>query len=212
MAKKAIPKRLPWEDCWREPVLEELLEPLSDQHSKPFRTLLDKVRAFEGVKESIADHGVSWHWTIVFTLPAVAKRKDGMHQFAYMVPNPNGPLICIPMTTDMISALPMRRLNRYIRDGVRVAKCAVDIHWCQWTPSALTEVEYLTDLLKRKHRMLTEKPAAPAPPAPPPAPAPQPPKAAPQAGKPKAKSAAAKAPAPRKKAPAKKAAAARPKR
>jgi hypothetical protein len=48
----------------------------------------------------------------------------------------------------------MRRLNRYIRDSIRLAKRAVDLYWATWTPTAMTEVEHLVDLVKRKRKAL----------------------------------------------------------
>jgi hypothetical protein len=71
-------------------------------------------------------------------------------------------VICIPLRPETVEKLPLKRLNRYIRDGIRLAKRAVDIYWAVWTPSAVTETEHLMDLIKRRHKLIMARQAAPA--------------------------------------------------
>ena len=77
-----------------------------------------------------------------------------MDVMAYFVPNPQTPIFCIPMRQELIAQLPLKRLNRYIREGIRSSKCAVELHWAMWVPTASTEADHLTDLFKRKHKIL----------------------------------------------------------
>lgn len=154
MAKKSYQAPLPWEDRWNQPDLETLLKPIRDPQIKPFRELMQRLADTEGVAMQLQWQGISWKWSFVYRSEEGAAKHPGLEQFAYLVPRPAGVIVCIPLTTEFIQALPFRRLNRYIRDGVRVAKCAVDIHWAQWTPMAMTEVEHLHDLIKRKSRFI----------------------------------------------------------
>lgn len=158
MAKtKTFQPLMPWEDRWQQPNVESLLKPIKDPQIKPFRALMERLEAFEHVHHDLQWQGLSWKWTFVYN-HGIAESQDkhaGLKQFAYLVPRPGSVMICVPLTTEFIYALPMRRLNRYIRDGIRVAKCAVNIHWATWTPMAMTEVEHLHDLLKRKDRFIT---------------------------------------------------------
>jgi hypothetical protein len=71
----------------------------------------------------------------------------------YLVPRLEGPLVCVPLSEQTIADLPFARLARFIKDGIRVAKCAVTIHWATWTPNNQTEVGLLMDLLKRCHKL-----------------------------------------------------------
>ena len=75
--------------------------------------------------------------------------RRGAEKLAFLVPNPEQPVLWVPLTQEIIDQLPIRRLNRYIREGIREAQCAVETHWCKWVPSALTEADYLTDLSRR---------------------------------------------------------------
>ena len=153
MPAKAEPTRPAWEDRWNPPTFEQLMSAQKEQHKNLLNTLLQRVDDFEGVESSIIWYGSAWKWTIEYAL--VTPDGPTPEPMAYFVPDPESPIFCVPMREELIAQLPMKRLNRFIRDGIRGAKCAVEIHWAKWSPSAMTEVEHLTDLIKRKHKILT---------------------------------------------------------
>ena len=146
----------PWEDRWVQPEVAQLLDPLDEQRRKIVDILIEKINEYPGVHQSLIWHGTAWRWTLEFSL----YDEDGklIETLAYLVPNPESPVLCMPMKAQMMNKLPIKRLNRYIRDGIRVAKRAVDIYWAVWTPTAVTETEHLMDLIKRRHKiLLTER-------------------------------------------------------
>ncbi|MEM8737075.1 MAG: hypothetical protein AAGG38_01165 [Planctomycetota bacterium] len=152
-AKAAEPTRSAWEDQWNPPTVEALMAELKEQHIALLTTLLERLEAYEGVEKSLVWHGDAWKWTLEYSLQTPGgPARDPM---AYFVPDPESPVFCLPLREEFILQLPMKRLNRYIREGINSAKCAVEIHWARWSPSAMTEVEHLTDLIKRKHKFLT---------------------------------------------------------
>ncbi len=142
----------PWEDRWVQPELAQLLNPLDEQRRKIVDILIEKINEFPGVHQGLIWHGAAWRWTLEFSL----YDEDGklLETLAYLVPNPETPVLCVPMKSQMVEKLPIKRLNRYIRDGIRVAKRAMDTHWAVWTPTAVTETEHLMDLIKRRHKIL----------------------------------------------------------
>ena len=148
----------PWEDRWTTPTLEQLLEPVDENRRKVIDALIERINAYEGMEQALVWHGTSWRWSLQITLTSAR----GTAPFAYIVPNPEAPVICLPLTQATVDRLPIKRLNRFIREGIRSAKCAVDTHWAKWTPSAGTEVEHLMDLVKRLHKLYNavEKDAA----------------------------------------------------
>lgn len=153
MSAATASSRLPWEDRWVEPTLEQLLEPIEPQRRDFIKALMEQTLAFPGVKRSLVWHGTAWKWTIEFNVHSDEHESEGI--LAYVVPVPAEPIFCIPLTEQEIDKLPIKRLNKYIREGIHVAKRGVKYHWAVWTPTAGTEVEYLTDLVKRKHKFLT---------------------------------------------------------
>lgn len=139
----------PWEDRWSAPTLEQLLKPVDENRHKQITALIERISAYEGIAHELVWHGNSWRWTLQITLETELNKLP----FAYIVPVPEAPILCFPMSDETVNRLPLKRLNRYIRDGIRGAKCAVDTHWAKWTPSAGTEVEHLMDLVKRLHKI-----------------------------------------------------------
>lgn len=142
----------PWDDRWAQPELEQLLAPMDEQRRKVVDILISQIGAYPGVHQTLIWHGTAWRWTLQLSLYA----EDGklIDTLAYLVPNPESPVLCVPMKPDALDKLPLKRLNRYIRDGIRVAKHAQDIYWAVWTPTAVTETEHLMDLIKRRHKTL----------------------------------------------------------
>ena len=134
-----------------------MLDEFEAHPQKILATLIERIEGYEGVSKQLLWHGESWKWCWQFDLELANGQTTNM---AYLVPNPEMPLLCITLSDALVDQLPMRRLNRYIRDGIRnaKAKCAVEVHWSTWVPTAMTEAEQLLDLVKRKYKLLTTSP------------------------------------------------------
>ena len=147
-------KCLPWQDRWCQPTLDQLFEPLEEVHRKILTDMLDRIEKYDDMRSSLVWRGVSWHWTIEYTLHDPDGNK--LETFCYVVPNNAVPRVCIPLSNEVLHRLPFRRLHRFVRNGIRSAKRAVAINWAIWELNAPFEVEILMDLIKRKHKMLLE--------------------------------------------------------
>lgn len=152
MSRASVQPLLPWQDRWNIPSAEVLLKPYNELSTKLAETIMEQVLELGDVERTIVWHGDSWHWTFQFDL-ITEQVEQGL---CYLVPNPESFIVAVPMHRDLIAKLPMRRLNRYIRDAVRSSKCAVDLHWAMWRPSLKSEGEHLLDLIKRKKKLLLE--------------------------------------------------------
>lgn len=156
MSDATVPST-PWADRWNQPDRDTLMNNLNEPASILIPKLLANTHEnVEGLEENLVWHGTSWRWTLEYTAPSTMGDKDRELLF-YFVPNPEEPLICVPLMPEQLEHLPIRRLNRYIRDGIRGAKWAVDVRWGKWICTANTELEHLTDLLKRKGKILIEE-------------------------------------------------------
>ena len=148
------PDRMPWDDRWTTPTLEQLLEPFEESGKrKILDTLIANFASFDGVQQNLIWYGSAWKWTLEFTLAAEGRRP--VTPMAYLVLNPVQATVSIPLTDEVLTQIPIKRLNKYVRENIRSAKRAVELHWALWCPTASTEVDYLTDLFKRKHKILT---------------------------------------------------------
>ncbi len=153
-----------WTNRWAPPTDEQLLSNLTGNTENHVRNLIQRVEdAAPGIERKVIWHGMSWRWTIQFTSPSMLgfndasdqEEEEGRDLLYTIVPNPLEVLVVIPLRPEHLEHLPIRRLNRYIRDGIRNAKWAVDLRWVKWIPTANTEVEHLLDLLKRKAKIGT---------------------------------------------------------
>lgn len=158
MSKTTYKPRLPWQDRWNEPTLDDLLKEIKETHRKPLDNIMAGIESYEGITRRIIWTGQAWQWTIEYTLEGCHETGgENPNAMVYIVPNPEAPIVAIPLRNEQIEQIPLRRLNRFIRDQIRSAKRPVDIHWCKWTPTAQTEVEHIMDLYKRKWKILTGK-------------------------------------------------------
>lgn len=155
MSETTIAVNTVWSDRWAPPTADDLMAALVEPASLVIPKLL--AAAYDNVadlQQEVIWHGSSWRWTLQFTAPCTLPGCDERDILFYFVPNPNEPLICMPLRPEHLQFMPIRRLNRYVRDGIRSAKWAVDVRWGKWTPTANTEIEHLGDLIKRKGKIL----------------------------------------------------------
>jgi len=141
-----------WENEFREPSLDELRGMFNENEVRLFDSCLEGAEALGGVTGRISWEGVPWRWCVRFEHP-----EAGEQPFAYLAPSPEGPELCVPLTSECVDSIPLRRLKRYGRDAIVKAKKVGSTRWPSWTISAKTELEELLDILKRKHRFLTAK-------------------------------------------------------
>ena len=108
--------------------------------------------------------GPSWRWTVQILLgdgktekAAKSNGKDRDQILAYVVPGTEGLTICVPLKEPAIRSLPKKRLTKYIREGVRLAKCSVAIRWATWKPVTDSDVHQIIDLIKRNYNFRVGK-------------------------------------------------------
>lgn len=154
MTTTVVTKRLPWQDRWNQPSMDELMEPINPQHRRALRTLADRVDDHDHVEQHLEWYGPGWHWTIQFDL----KDPNGkqVETLCYLVPRQEAPEVCVPLASTTLERLPLHRLHKFVRNGVRGAKRSVAYHWATWDLTASSEVDQLMDLIKRKHKIVLE--------------------------------------------------------
>lgn len=147
---------IPWQNRWKEPSLDDLLSALKAHHRRVFEKLGEHLETLEPLQRTITWYGTGWHWTIEYRMVTGKGKATVAQPLCYLVPKVESPLICVPLSEQVLEQLPMRRLSKFVRDGIKIAKCAVAIHWATWTPNNQSESEQLFDLIRRKHKILQE--------------------------------------------------------
>lgn len=160
----------PWFDHWNTPTAEQLLKDVKETHATVLPTLREQLRQLPGVEERVVWMGDAWKWSFEYILPGHhVSGPESPDAFCYLVPVPSSenpsaipdsPLLVMPIADAFIDFVPFRRLNRYVRDGIKSGKLAVDLIWITWTPGPGPELEHLLDILRRKHRFLLAPPSA----------------------------------------------------
>jgi len=145
-------QRLPWHDRWQQPSLQQLTSALGEQQQKVFDQLVKGVERFDGIHWHFVWHGRSWKWTLQFDL--YDANGEFIGPILYLVPNPAQIEFCMPLRETTIEQVNIKRLQKFVRDGLRAAKCAVEYHWAFFHPTAGTEAEQLVDLVKRVRKVL----------------------------------------------------------
>jgi len=141
-----------WRDRFRTPTLEELWDGCKKQTSVLLDGVRERLIGHEGVQETVTWQGLPWRWTMVYTLPA-----DPTRAWAYLVPDPEKPLLAVPFTEEMIQAFPMHRLKKHVRDGVLGGRKVAGVYWATWELTSKSQLTELMDLVERKRKFFTPK-------------------------------------------------------
>lgn len=142
-------RQLAWENRFQTPEVEDL----GSHYNKQVRNLIDSARellsGFDGVEEQVSWEGLPWRWTMVFTMP-----NDPTRAWAYLVPHPEAPQLSVPLTGEMIDALPLRRMKKHIRDGVAFGTRVDNTLWATWEITSKSHLQDVLDVAKRKHKFI----------------------------------------------------------
>ena len=139
--------RVAWLDRFRAPSSDELLSPFNKQTSALLEHARQKFLGVESSKEEIVWHGV-WNWTYVYRIPG-----EGERAWAYLIPDPAKPRIAVPIDDEIIPDLPLRKLSKYIRDGLTHAPKVDGLRWSCWDITNRTQVEDIVSLAQNKLKL-----------------------------------------------------------
>lgn len=141
--------RIAWEDRFQTPKLDELIAELAKHQNQLVEQAREAILALEGVTESISWLGIPWRWTLAYGIEGVNDKP-----WAYIVPQPGKAVLALPMNSEAVAALPMRKLPKFVRDVVILSPKVAGVHWMQWELTSRAQVEELASLAKRKHEIL----------------------------------------------------------
>lgn len=144
------PTRTRWADKFREPTREELLTGITDRaHAGAVGLASEHLLAIVNVKEQVQWLATPWRWTMVYSCDM-----DPTRALTYLVPDPAKPQICVPLTTAMMQAMPLRRLKKNVREGIIYSKVVAGTFWPTWDLTNRTTAEDVLDLVNRKHKYI----------------------------------------------------------
>jgi hypothetical protein len=150
------PVRNAWEDRFKQPSADDLSAHYNKQLGALFEAARERLSGFDGVTEHVRWQGLPWRWCLRYETEG-----DPTDAWTYLVPDPAGPILSVPLTCDMIDAMPMKRLKKHVRDGMTFGKRVGDVVWATWQTTNKPQLDEVLDISKRKHKYLVEvKPQA----------------------------------------------------
>jgi len=139
--------QIPWANRFARPTIETLRSHYNKQLCGYLDTARSHLLGFEKIKESLDWHGLPWRWSMRFDIPGVTIDRG----WVYLVPDPEGPRVSVPLTEEMVEKLPKTRLKRHIREGVEHARTIGNIRWTEWAITSKSQLEDVLDITKRAY-------------------------------------------------------------
>ncbi len=155
MPRMYVQTRQAWQDRYRTPAIQSLRDGLDRVNAHIFDHARKSFLSMEGVGESVVWMGIPWRWTVLYG--STGPESGG--SLAYLIPQPGRFQLAVPLTTEMVSALPVKRLSRYVRDGITFAPRVEGVFWARWDVGAKAAFDELFEVVRRKHQALSPAPA-----------------------------------------------------
>jgi hypothetical protein len=149
MSSTAARGRSAWDDRFRTPSFEEV----RDLSGKQAAGLIDAARArlleTGDLREELSWHGLPWRWSLSYR-----HAMDTERSWAILVLQPNKPAVSVPLTSDVLSRMPITKLPRAVRDGLR-GSCQVNgVYWPRWEFTARSQIDEIFTVLDHKRNLL----------------------------------------------------------
>jgi hypothetical protein len=144
-----LPERTAWENRFERPTIAALSSHYQKQLGALFEGARERLLEFEGVTEGVSWQGLPWRWTVVYEVEG-----DPTPAWVYLVADPEGVVLCVPVNRDIIESMPMKRLKKHIRDGIYMGKQVQETVWSTWQVTARTQLDEVLDVAKRKHKFI----------------------------------------------------------
>ncbi|MFZ4498571.1 MAG: hypothetical protein ACOYMX_02575 [Burkholderiales bacterium] len=79
---------------------------------------------------------------------------DEARAWAYMVPDPTKLRVAIPVPASMMTEMPVKKLPKFVRDGLLHAPLVGQIKWPMWEVQGKGQVDDVMELCRYKLAML----------------------------------------------------------
>jgi hypothetical protein len=144
MSAPALKNRQAWMDRYKAPTVDELLSSFNKQLGGVVHHARERMLAIDGVKEEVSWQGV-WRWTLVYRIPG-----EGERGWAYLVMDPSKPRLAVPVPDELISDLPVKKLSKFVRDGLAHAPTVDGVRWAHWEIQGKTQADDILSLAQFK--------------------------------------------------------------
>lgn len=138
-----------WADKFQHPTVSQLRSHYNKEKTALFENVRDRLLEIDGIKEEISWQGVPWRWTLVYTLEG-DEAPSPMKAWAYLIPDPERLQICLTLTADQVHGVGVKRLKKWVRDGVIFSRSVGGVCWPTYEVSSKGQIEDVFELVARK--------------------------------------------------------------
>lgn len=142
--------------CWADRFTTPTADGLRKAMDKPLGDLVETARTwlaeFGTLQEEVSWQGESWRWTLVYRTSG----SNARYPWAYLIPNPDGPKLAIPLNESEVRRLPLARAKKHVRDGITTAKRVDNTLWAVWDVGSKAALDDVFELVKRRHKISQE--------------------------------------------------------
>lgn len=148
----ALPQfaRRAWDDRFHAPAADDLIVGIEKQ----WRAAAAHARAVllrdSDVEERVAWQGV-WKWTLTYRHAVLPERA-----WAYVVPDPAKPRLCVPMSEAAVNALQIKKTPKFVRESLAFAAVVDGVRWPVWELQTRVQTDGILSLLESKLGVLTD--------------------------------------------------------
>ena len=131
-----------WSNRFAMPTIGELRQALAPESGVVFdhaRTILGEI---PGVVESLKWMGVPWSWSLVY---CGAGESQG---WAFLIPEPGRLQVAISLPAERLGEIPVKRLPRFVRDGLMQTQVVGRGCWPTWAVSTTAQVDEIVRLVQ----------------------------------------------------------------
>jgi hypothetical protein len=114
-----------WADAFATPTLETLLGELDEADRTAFEAVAEALGGRDGWAGELSWLGLPWRWALVF----------GAREFpalAYVVPDPRGPRVCVPVPAVGDGAPEITKLTKPVRQVLERSAIIAGSVWAEW--------------------------------------------------------------------------------
>lgn len=140
-----------WRNKFQTPRVEHLVADLPEGVVPIFEELRGELGGLKHVRESLGWLGIPWRWTLAFTVRGRHREPVG-----YMVPDPDRPLLCMPLCAEQVCSIAVSEMTRTQRDGLLEGYKVGERVWGHWVLAPDTPVEELLVLARDRHQRLLD--------------------------------------------------------
>ena len=133
-----------WENRFSTPDARALAAAIIEPCRAAFDAVLARLDSLEGASREVRWLGVPWRWTLAY-------RCDG-EDVAFLVPDPQRPLLALPLAVAWLDGTDVKRLSRPVREGLARARVVGPTAWAEWELTSVTLATDLGRLLARAER------------------------------------------------------------